>query len=258
MTEVLTGSNARAAAQINGQAKRLKQLRMQMAANLGRRVTQPEVATFVGVSRASVSMWETDDIQMEYPHLEKLAEFYGVSIEYIREGKQHAPELTAPEPARATSLPDELSSDQVTLPLYRLDLEAESVAFIEGRQTTKSITWPFSYLSAISSDMGLESAGEDHCILFQQDLSWIATRTDKVVRSGYYVLSIGGRVHICEVNLSLSTETEQMANVTDVHDPGHTNRMNLSDGSARVLAACRGLQKSFRVRGKDIQDALEK
>lgn len=68
--------------------ERLKKLR-------GKR-SQEEVAEKVGISRARLSHYETERSQPDYDTLSRLADYYGVTIDYIL-GKSNDPRLTADE-----------------------------------------------------------------------------------------------------------------------------------------------------------------
>lgn len=241
---------------ITGQADRIRQLRMRKSVQLGRKVTQEEVRAYVGVSRTSISMWETEDIQMEYQHLERLAQFYEVPISYIREGSADFLEPTpdAEKPHKATSLASRVTAaDEVALNIYQLDSEADTAAFIEGRPTAKTMRIPFSVLTKIADNLGLEALSETHDVLWQRDLQWIATRTDRVVRSDMYALAFNGRVHICQVQLHLGNES---ATVTDICNPDAPLTMRLDDESLQVVAAVRGLSKKVSLNPKAVSEAV--
>ena len=57
--------------------KRLRELRK----NQG--VTQREIAQYLGVSVSTFSGWETGIYQMDYEHLCKTADFFGVSVDEL-------------------------------------------------------------------------------------------------------------------------------------------------------------------------------
>jgi transcriptional regulator with XRE-family HTH domain len=67
--------------------KRLKQLR-------GKR-TQEEVAKLLGISRARYSHYENERVEPDANLLQKLADLYGVSIDYLF-GKEKAEKKTSP------------------------------------------------------------------------------------------------------------------------------------------------------------------
>lgn len=46
-------------------------------------ITQNQLATAIGVSRSSVAMWETNNTQPDFDLIKKLADYFGVSIDYI-------------------------------------------------------------------------------------------------------------------------------------------------------------------------------
>lgn len=74
---------------------RIKELRKQ------KNITQDRLATAIGVSRSSVAMWETNNTQPDFDLIKKLADYFGVSIDYLlgyeiekSEEKKEMPELT--------------------------------------------------------------------------------------------------------------------------------------------------------------------
>ena len=56
---------------------RLKEIRKQ------RKLTQKEVAQAMGVSQSTLSEWETEKYQIDNDSLFKLADYFGVSIDYL-------------------------------------------------------------------------------------------------------------------------------------------------------------------------------
>ncbi|MBO8163607.1 MAG: helix-turn-helix domain-containing protein [Brevibacillus sp.] len=71
---------------------RLKQLRKQQG------LSQQELASRVGLNRSTYARYETDDNQADYETLQKLADFFGTSIDYLL-GRTDVPHpLTAGEP----------------------------------------------------------------------------------------------------------------------------------------------------------------
>lgn len=63
---------------------KLKLLRKEKSAKEGKRVTQQDVATAIGVMRSTISEWETNDCCVpSRESLDKLAEYYGVTVSSI-------------------------------------------------------------------------------------------------------------------------------------------------------------------------------
>ena len=46
-------------------------------------ITQNQLAAAIGVSRSSVAMWETNNTQPDFDLIKKLADYFGVSIDYL-------------------------------------------------------------------------------------------------------------------------------------------------------------------------------
>jgi transcriptional regulator with XRE-family HTH domain len=66
--------------------QRLKQLRLEKGMN------QTRLAQEMGVSQGTVARWETDVREPDNVMLRKLAEFFGVSIDYLLKD-EHTPEM---------------------------------------------------------------------------------------------------------------------------------------------------------------------
>lgn len=56
---------------------RLKRLRQQMG------LSQQELANRIGLNRSTYARYETDDNQADYQTLQKLADFFGTSVDYL-------------------------------------------------------------------------------------------------------------------------------------------------------------------------------
>lgn len=69
---------------------RLKEIRKE------KRISQREAAEFLGVSQTAISQWE-NGIQPPMDKVVKLADLYGVSLDYIFERDQHATFEAGPE-----------------------------------------------------------------------------------------------------------------------------------------------------------------
>lgn len=53
------------------------------AARKAKRLTQIEVANIIGLSQSSYSYWENSDVKIEPSALSKLAELFGVTVDYL-------------------------------------------------------------------------------------------------------------------------------------------------------------------------------
>lgn len=73
---------------------RLKELRK------AKGLTQVEVSKFVGISQNSYSYWENDKVKIDNASIIKLADFFGVTVDYLL-GRES---LTAEERAAGASL----------------------------------------------------------------------------------------------------------------------------------------------------------
>lgn len=62
-------------------SKTLKYLRKQ------KHITQEQLAIYLNVSRSAVAGYETKNHQPDFENLQKLARFFGVSIDYLISGK---------------------------------------------------------------------------------------------------------------------------------------------------------------------------
>lgn len=77
---------AKEAEELEQQAKRISALREEKARQLGRSVPQPEVAEAVGVTLRAYQAWEAGDIDPKREHLKGLADFHGVTTDFIEYG----------------------------------------------------------------------------------------------------------------------------------------------------------------------------
>lgn len=53
--------------------------------------TQTALATYIGIRVATVSAWKAQNTDPSANLLEKIAEFFGVSVDYLVTGKEYAP-----------------------------------------------------------------------------------------------------------------------------------------------------------------------
>ncbi|WP_126425444.1 helix-turn-helix domain-containing protein [Brevibacillus marinus] len=76
---------------------RLKRLRQQMG------LSQQELANRIGLNRSTYARYETDDNQADYQTLQKLADFFGTSVDYLlgrtAAAKPAEPAANAADPA---------------------------------------------------------------------------------------------------------------------------------------------------------------
>ena len=77
---------AKEAEELEAQAERIRELRDERARQEGRRVPQPEVADAVGVTLRAYQAWEAGDTDPDPKNLKALADFYGVSRDFIEYG----------------------------------------------------------------------------------------------------------------------------------------------------------------------------
>ena len=95
-------------------------------------LTQKEVAVRVGVTRISVSKWETDDIQdIRYRHLQALSECFGCSIEWLVTGVVPTDGSNENLPAVVSPLSGE------KLKACEIDLVRQSLACLDAFLSTK-------------------------------------------------------------------------------------------------------------------------
>lgn len=66
--------------------RRIAQARREMSLHEGRDVQQVDMADAIGVSGAAVSRWESDQKRPRDEHLERLADFLGVTPAWLRYG----------------------------------------------------------------------------------------------------------------------------------------------------------------------------
>lgn len=62
---------------------RLKELRANIKATKGKKVSQQDLAKALNVSRSTVSMWETGASDPDTDSLQKIASYFSVSVDYL-------------------------------------------------------------------------------------------------------------------------------------------------------------------------------
>ena len=101
----------------------LKQLRK------SKRLTQQEVANFIGISQNNYSYWENGKVKIDNQSLKKLSELFNVSVDYILGNTNELTTTTqnaviSPEQAKEIWFSTLAQSDQETINLYlMLNLE---------------------------------------------------------------------------------------------------------------------------------------
>lgn len=94
--------------------KRLRELRKSQS------ITQREVAQYLGVSISTYSGWETGVYQMDYEHLCKTADFFGVTVdELLGRTPQLFDDARVPK-TEVQNLFDQLTAHQKELVLERM------------------------------------------------------------------------------------------------------------------------------------------
>lgn len=58
-------------------------------------LTQTEVAQFIGITQNSYSYWENDKVKIDNASILKLADFFGVSVDYLLGREDFSPEERA-------------------------------------------------------------------------------------------------------------------------------------------------------------------
>ena len=79
-------------------------------------VTQEQLAEYLKVSRPTIAGYETKDRQPDFERLEKIAEFFNVSIDYLVKGFKLDPEV----PVKEITL-----NQEVMISYRRLSLESK-------------------------------------------------------------------------------------------------------------------------------------
>lgn len=103
-------------------------------------IKQVELARILGVKPNTVSGWVHESRQMDHQTLVKLAEYFGVSIDYILKRDEAAPENEkAPDTAEAVSEAKEFSVEEATQLLVDMGLirkgqqiSDDDLAFLSG------------------------------------------------------------------------------------------------------------------------------
>ena len=62
-------------------------------------VTQSEVANFIGISQNNYSYWENEKVKIDNSSLQKLADYFGVTTDYLlgRETQSEKSEIVVPD-----------------------------------------------------------------------------------------------------------------------------------------------------------------
>lgn len=86
---------AKEAEELAEQAGRIAELRDQKGRQEGRRIPQPEVADAVGVTLRAYQAWEGGRSDLDRKNLKALADYFGVSTDFIEYGEER---LRGPAP----------------------------------------------------------------------------------------------------------------------------------------------------------------
>lgn len=89
--------------------ERLKRLRED------RKLSQQQLADRLNINRSTYARYELGQTQPDYETLQRLADFYGVSVDYLfgRENKKNLPELTAKDERDIAKRMEKLKKDLV-------------------------------------------------------------------------------------------------------------------------------------------------
>lgn len=95
-----------------GFGDRLAQERREKAARDRRDISQKDVAIRVGSSEPSVSRWESGLGVPHDPTLQRLADYFGVTLGWLRYGQEPRKAPVSPEPPVATTEANEVASTE--------------------------------------------------------------------------------------------------------------------------------------------------
>lgn len=86
-----------------------------------RRVTQAELAKFLGVTPQAVSGWERGESMPETEKLSRIADFLSTSVGWILNGEAHTVTMLASGPITHVPLVDTVPAGKLALPMSQLD-----------------------------------------------------------------------------------------------------------------------------------------
>ena len=95
-----------------------------------RKISQQILAAAIGVSRSTIAMWETDGSQPDIEAINRLADYFNVSVDYLL-GRDVQPQKNSPAP------PEESEADLARKKLYEkldewdIDQLEKLLAFID-------------------------------------------------------------------------------------------------------------------------------
>ena len=112
-------------------ALRIKELRKREG------LSQPQLAEKIGVTKGTISLWERGPRRPDFPAMEKIADFFNVSVSYLIgesddnspavEGDNNPGGITDSEAARQSIEEDDESLTSLARMLSQLSLESRSI-----------------------------------------------------------------------------------------------------------------------------------
>ena len=99
-------------------------------------LSQKTVAASLKVAAPSVSNWESGKTNPTHENLEKLADLYGVSIDYLL-GRDETKTAPTGEPAEAASTPSREQMIEDIIRVYREMSDAEKLDFLSRLNSPK-------------------------------------------------------------------------------------------------------------------------
>jgi len=114
---------------MNSFGKKLRELREEQ------NLTQPQLAKELGVSNAVISYWENDLNEPKASHIEKLANFFNVSTDYLIKPTETLEYITV-----FPTAPDLSEIDQNLLTLFHSMTHAQQVRFLAYGEGITGIT----------------------------------------------------------------------------------------------------------------------
>lgn len=97
-----------------------------------RRLTQEELSSKVGITRAALSHYENNRREPDYETIQKIADFFKVSVDYLV-GRSSEPNMNTDSEARAFAEQLELS-DQALLAKYAFTIDGKPLTAEETRR----------------------------------------------------------------------------------------------------------------------------
>ena len=92
-----------------------------------RGITQTQIAKYLGISQNNYSYWENGKVKIDNASLQKLADYFGVSVDYILDRESHTNEKSPPAERPQTDISEnfikefgDLFSDETFIQYARL------------------------------------------------------------------------------------------------------------------------------------------